>query len=81
MAARLWIHYLLMLTPGYLSGYFQELGALIDATPAGPTPNPELGSIPAWARVATERRAGVNPTCQSTVAGDCSGGRPVDRAG
>lgn len=43
------VHYLLMLTPGRMSGYFQELGALIDAAPAGTPPNPEK-----WAEIAAK---------------------------
>ncbi len=43
------VRYLLMLTPGRMAGYFEELGALIDATPAGTPPSPEK-----WAEIATK---------------------------
>ena len=38
------VRYLLMLTPGHMAGYFEELGALIDATPAGTPPSREKWS-------------------------------------
>jgi mannose-6-phosphate isomerase-like protein (cupin superfamily) len=43
------VRYLLMLTPGRMAGYFQELGALIDATPARAPTNPEK-----WAEIAAK---------------------------
>ena len=42
------VRYLVMLTPGRMAGYFQELGALIDATPSGP-PDPAQ-----WAAIAAK---------------------------
>jgi mannose-6-phosphate isomerase-like protein (cupin superfamily) len=42
------VRYLLMLTPGKMAGYFEELGALIAATPSGP---PDQGQ---WAAIATK---------------------------
>ena len=42
------VRYLLMLTPGKIAGYFEELGALIDATPTG-APDAEK-----WAQIATQ---------------------------
>ena len=43
------VRYLLMLTPGRMAGYFQEPGALIDATPAGAPTNSEK-----WAQIAAK---------------------------
>jgi hypothetical protein len=37
------VRYLLMLTPGHMAGYFQELGALIDSTPAEEPTDPKSG--------------------------------------
>jgi mannose-6-phosphate isomerase-like protein (cupin superfamily) len=43
------VRYLLMLTPGHMAGYFEELGALIDATPSGIPPSPAK-----WAEIAAK---------------------------
>jgi hypothetical protein len=41
------VRYLLMLTPGGMAGYVEELGALIDATPGPPDPK-------RWMEIATK---------------------------
>ncbi len=68
------VRYLLMLTPGHMSGYFQELGALIDATPAATPPDPEK-----WAEIAAKYDTEF-PACHHSPdqAADRQGPRPLD---
>ena len=59
------VRYLLMLTPGKMAGYFEELGALIAATPSGP-PDQEQ-----WAAIATKYAPSFS-TCPHSLGSGCS---------